>query len=268
MSIQRAALRLAAVMALSNGMTTPYPSIAGNRVFDSRMDPISGLNPGDLAPIAIVYTDDDRGESLSNNNGGPPFRSNVNLIFELSIGLVSTLTDENNQPLLDEDGRPMVAPLPISTEPELELMLDIFEAQVLRIFGQPTTPWQTRLWDKHLVRIESWESQRFVERDAKNRLAARLVTAKCLLPQADADEIVNSAGSPTVPEPLGSLLTAIVAANGPYKASAQSMIDLVSANGGFGPLVLPDLTKVRIIEANAGGGLRPDGVAQANLEGV
>ena len=120
-----AALRLAAVMAITNGYEAPFPTIARDGVFDSRVDPIEGGKIGDMAPIALVFTDDDDGESLSGNNGGPPFRHIVKLIFELSIGMVGQLIDGQGAPLKDEQDKPILGLLPIATEPELELMLDL-----------------------------------------------------------------------------------------------------------------------------------------------
>jgi len=277
MAIERTALRLAAVMALTNGFAAPYPTIAANRVFDSRVDPLEGLKRRDLVPIAIVYTDDDEGETLSHNNGGPPFRHLVSLVFGLSIGMVGDLEDADGNPLKDEDGNAITGLLPIATEPELEAMLDLFEDQVERIFRHPVNAWAARLSPVHdpqiLLRVESWKSVRFVEREGQARLAARQITARVMLPQPEEPAIVSApVTAPPIPEPLGSLLAAIVAAGGPYAPSAEALQNLMTVNGGFGPLVLPPLQRVRLKEANLGGGnltgtgpARPDGVAEVAL---
>lgn len=271
MSLARTALRVAATMALSNGYQAPFPTMAGDRVFDSRQDPVAGVNPGDLIPMLVLYTDDDKGSSISNNNGGPPFERTVNLTIELSLGMVGEASEEG-------------APLPIQmaqTEPELDAMLDQFEAQVERVFRLPTTTWGREL-SKVARRITSWQSMRYIEREAHVRLAARQIVCSVMLPLEDDAEVLMTAGpsntSPTVtpalPAPLGPLLTAIIAADGPYADSAQALQNLLLSNSnGLGPIVLPNLERVRFIEAaqaetNGQGvprGPRGAGVAQANL---
>jgi hypothetical protein len=276
-SLDRAALRLATVMAIANGYQAPFPTMAGPNVFDSRIDALEGVKMGDMAPMAIVFTDDDDGESLSGNNGGPPFRNMVSLIFELSIGMAGPLIGDDEQPLKDpRTGEDLVGLVPVATEPELELMLDLFEHQLLDLWRRPSTAWARRieLGGKHIVRIEAWRSARYVEREGHKRLAVRQVMAKVMLPQPADIEIAPAAPvepSP-VPEPLGSLLDEIIAGAGPYAPSAQAMQDLLIDHGTFGPIVLPPLTKVRLKEANLGGGnltgdgpARPHGVAQATL---
>lgn len=273
MSLDRAALRLAAVMSIANGYEAPFPTIARDGVFDSRVDPIEGGKIGDMAPIVLVFTDDDDGESLSGNNGGPPFRHIVKLIFELSIGMVGQLIDGQGAPLKDDQDEPILGLLPIATEPELELMLDLFEHQIMDVFRRPLgNPWAMRLLDKHIVRVEQWSSMRFVEREGQKRLALRQIVASVQLPQQDDMVVIGDAPPATIPEPLGSLLDDIIEADGPYAESAQAMQDLLNENGGFTPTALPPLERVRFKEANLGGGnlagdapARPDGVAEAEL---
>ena len=273
MSLERTALRLGVVMALSNAMQAPFPTIGQNRVFDSRIDPIQGATPGDIAPIAIVITDDDDRAGLSGNNGGPPWRQHVTLVIELSMGLVGPLEDADGKPLTDETGAALTTFLPVETEPELELMLDLFESQVEHIFRQPPNAWAHRLFADppagSIVRIESWNSKRFVEREAQYRFAARQIVLKVLLPQPPEPDIIAHVGNPpappSIPAPLGPLIDAVIEDEGPYAASCEAMRDLLTEHGGFQPTILPPLTRVRIVEADAGGGNRPDGVAEAKI---
>lgn len=266
--LERAALRLGAVMALTNGFEPldaeagTYPTMAGARVYDSRMDPIEGLSEQELVPLVLVYTDSTDGESLSANNGGAPFKHSVSLIFELSIGMYVDA----------EQGI-----VTIQSEPELEMMLDLFEEQVRRAMFHPTWPWSQRLvavGKDLLIRVESWDSSRYVERDANARLAARQITARVQLPQVDIVEVLTAApADPTaIPTPLGPLLTEIIAADGPYASTAQAIEDLLTGAGAGQPLVLPPIETVRLIEKDKGGGnlagdgfARPDGVAEADL---
>lgn len=247
MSLERTALRLATAMALSNGMQAPFPTIAQDRVYDSRMDPIEGLEERELVPLVLVYTDDDDNEALSNNNGGPPWRSTVNLVMELSVGMAAA----------GEGGLEVV---PITTEPELEAMLDLLEEQVRRVFREPHGAWSRRLYDDHIVRIESWSSSRFVERDSNARLAVRQIVARVMLPQPE-----EPAAAGVIPPPLGPLLETVITDGGPYATSAQALADLLTDHGGFTPIALPPLERVRLKETDGGGGIRPDGVGEADL---
>lgn len=271
MSLARTALRIAAAMALSNGYQPPYPTMAGDRVFDSRQDPVAGVNPGDLIPMLVLYTDDDQGSSLSANNGGPPFERVVNLTMELSLGMVGEAT---------EDGITLPIEMP-QTEPELDAMLDLFEAQVERVFRLPTTTWGREL-SKVARRITSWQSMRYIEREAHIRLAARQIICAVALPLEDEVSMLMTAGpsntpptvAPSLPPPLGPLLTAIVTAGGPYAPSAVALQTVLTTSvSGIGPVVLPRLERIRLIEAaqaekNGQGvarGPRAAGVAEVDL---
>ncbi len=262
MSLERAALRLAATMALSNGFAAPYPTIAQGRVFDSRQDPIEGLTVGSIVPTIILYTDDDSGMSLSANNGGPPFLHQVSLVMELTLGIAEA----------DETGAIGIT-LPYS-EPELDATLDAFEAQVSRVFQMQAGPWG-ELLGKCLLKIDSWSSTRFVDREANIRLASRQITASVKLP-LPRDQIVidpTAPATPYIPEPYGSALSAVAGSNSPYAPTAQAIIDLILSGAPDVPIRLPRLERVRFIETNqsrvngAGvpAGPRPAGVAEADL---
>lgn len=270
MSLARTALRVAASMALSNGYQAPFPTMAGNRVYDSRQDPVDGVRPGDLIPMLVLYTDDDKGDSLSTNNGGPPFERRVTLTVELSLGMVGEQTE----------GGELAIVMP-QTEPELDAALDMFEAQVERVFRDPTTTWGRELF-KVARRIESWNSARYIEREAHIRLAARQITMTVALPlEAELPVALTSSPgnvpptiTPSLPAPLGPLLETIISSASPYAPSAEAIKDLLLSSGnGLGPIVLPNLERVRLVEAeqaetNGSGtprGPRTAGVAQANL---
>ena len=258
MSLERTALRLAAVMALANGFAEPYPTMARQLVYDSRIDPIQGVDRDELVPTIRIMTETDQGQSLSANNGGPPFERRVFLIIEISLGTLG----ENA-----EDG--LIWP---ETEPELEAMLDLFERQVERVFLDGHSTWGAQL-SKLCRRIEKWDSERFIEREGNTRFAARQITAVIALPLAEDPQVTlwsgeqPSAPAATIPAPLGPLLDLIVADEGSYAPSAQAMKDMLIAAGGEKPFVLPRLERVRFIEADHGGG-NADGDDPARLDGI
>ncbi len=261
MSLARTAARLAAVMALAGGFKSPWPTMAKGRVFDSRADANQIVDlTDDVLPIISVCTDDDEGESLSDNNGGPPFRHVVTMAVDLSIAMVGGL---------GTDAEPKFLHMP-ETEPELEALLDLFERQVKRVFqGDPTNLWSIEL-NKIVIRFSSWRSMRYVENDGNVRIAARRLSIQCTL--ADEDLIETEASDPLVPAPLGPLLEAIIASDSPYAPSVQTMRDALIAAGASQPITIPTLERIRFIEAaqaetqdGVPRGPRPDGVAEVEL---
>lgn len=89
MALYRTALRLAAIESLRPAALLatqgPWPTLAGPRVYDSRIDPILDLKPGieNRRAAIVVYTEADQGYG-SQKRGGPPFRREVDLVFEIS----------------------------------------------------------------------------------------------------------------------------------------------------------------------------------------
>src|ERR1700676_3299674 len=111
-AISRTCLRLAATAALRD------VTIVGGNVFDSR---ISAVNLTDDLPTAgaiAVYAEQDDGDALSENNGGPPFVQLVDLTLEIAMQTIGPV-----QP----DGKYVV--LTPVTDDELEATLDVIETQ-------------------------------------------------------------------------------------------------------------------------------------------
>jgi len=253
MSVARTALRLAACMALTNGYRAPFPTLAADRVYDSRLDPIQGLGDTDLVPTIIVTAEDHQGENLSPTSGGPPFGNLVDLTFDMSIGIGGS-----------KDG----VPLMIQSEPELEAALDYMEEWVKwALFLDPHNVWGAR-FRQIAIQTSGWKSTVFREREANVRLSARQCVANVRL-HAGPDLNLNAG----IPAPLGPLLNDIIADGGPFAETALAIQDVLGPVPAGAPL--PLLTKVRLIETDHAvtddehegpAGLRHAGVAQANLE--
>jgi len=189
MSMQRAALRVATVLALSNYYTAPFPTMAHARVFDARIDPLPGTDPKDLIPSISVYTDDDVGEPLSTNNGGPPFRRFVTLTLWLTLGQLGEYDEATG-----EAG--IVLPV---TDAQTEGLLDLFEYQVRFAFARFDNQW-SRLMRGFYTRCTTWKSNRTAT--AQNvRLAARQLTATIELKDDDVIPLVQVAPVGPLPEP-------------------------------------------------------------------
>lgn len=163
MTLNRLALRLATVAVLTCGDDGAiYPTIASNRVYDSRLDPpTDNVEDGNYPSIA-VYTDDDNGSQISTNDGGPPFKRTVDLIIEMSLGSF----------VRNEAGVAYTIP---QTDPVLEAALDLFEGQVRNALFNPVTRW-TALWRKIAKRTFDISSERYASAEGQDRLAVRTLT--------------------------------------------------------------------------------------------
>lgn len=58
--MMRTVLRMASVAAIAGGGHTPYPTVAGDRVFDSRLDAIKDIKPNEFKAAVVLRTDEDR----------------------------------------------------------------------------------------------------------------------------------------------------------------------------------------------------------------
>jgi len=124
MGLHRTLLRLSTIESLRPAALLdtqgPWPTLAGARVFDTRIDPFDDLKPGDEPKAVIaVYTEHDQGYG-NQKRGGPAFRREVDLVFEISQIASATV-----------DGDQFVAGIP-QTDNELEASLDLIEFQIER----------------------------------------------------------------------------------------------------------------------------------------
>lgn len=222
MSLSRTALRLVVIEALKGA------TMAGARVFDSRMDDLSPDQfKGDELPTALVFTDQDSGEALSKQNGGPPFRRQVEVTVEL--GMTQRVRSE-----AEEGADPEYLILYPNTDARLEAALDMFEFQVMRRleYADDAVP----ILFRRLWRVMKYECHRQVFDETGVKVACRLLTLVC---DGGDDRVVtyNLAGvQPTgydiLPEPLRSVANAL-----PVGGYGRSVCDSIAA--AIGTLTLP-----------------------------
>ena len=202
MSLNRLAVRMSSILALTNYYAEPWPTIAKDRVFDSRIDPIQG-SPTDLVPTVSVYTDDDQGDGLSDNNGGPPFRRFMDLSFWLTLGMIGENTEAGDPTIVYPQ-----------TDAQLEGTLDLFEHQVRFALADYTNPW-TKLFLGSILRITRWNSMRLAS-EVNVRLAARSITATIELKDDDwPDFTTGELTNMPLPANVDALLTAVQQAGAP-----------------------------------------------------
>jgi len=192
MTLVRTALRLAAVNALQGANATSGPTIAKNRVYDSRISDFDPeAYPDDALPTVIILADQDEGEQLSKQNGGPPFDRHVDLVFEL--GMIQKVRDDN--------GTDLIYP---QTDAQLEAALDMLEFQIARRLGYDPDASATLF--RSFARPLKTDCHRQVMDDAGVKIACRLLTWTCKV-NDDQVRIVNEKntlpyGFNVLPEPL------------------------------------------------------------------
>lgn len=205
MSVNRFLLRAATVAAITNNDVEPFPTFAGNRVFDSRLDPIENVEPDEGMPVVLVYTDHDRGEQLNRGTVGGQHRRDVNLIVEMAYGSFCQVPIDEDNP---DKGLTIIFDTP-ATDAGVEAMLDFLEAQVREAMWNPRAP--LSLTNRPMVQAtDGFESYRGHTAEGNNRLAARRLSYQVqmrddCLPGFTVGQQGADAEGPTQ-SPLGDLL--------------------------------------------------------------
>lgn len=119
MNPDRLVVRLAAISALNNYMQAPYPTLAGDKIFDSRIEPVEDFKEDVLFPVCVIYTDYDR-DHWDHHSMMSKDRF-LTITFEL---LIAQVTEQDGGFLVNHP----------NTDSELETSLDIFEIQIENAF--------------------------------------------------------------------------------------------------------------------------------------
>lgn len=173
MSLSRLMLRALACVALQKQPSDAVaPTMAEDRVFDSRIDPFVFKDYSKPMPGIIVYTDDDTGDLINRGSGSGPYRRWVDLRVEIVIGSFDTEIIDNVQNVVFDT--PM-------TDAELEAQLDLFEAQVKWALLQLPGRSYSDALRAFVVRIESIQSHATRD-EANNKFASRRIHFKCEIP--------------------------------------------------------------------------------------
>lgn len=236
MTLVRTAMRLAALNSLQGASPTTGPTIANNRVYDSRITDFDPETfPDDAMPTIIILTDSDEGEQLSRQNGGPPFHRMIDLVFE--IGMVQKVQDGTTYNLIYPD-----------TDARLEAALDLVEFQIAKRLGYDPDP--TAVLFRKYIRPRKHESHRQVMDDAGVKIACRLLTWTCEI-NDDQVEVANSTdavatGLAVLPDPLKTIAAGLT--------TGSSAADIVAGlANALSPLTAPNLTGIDFTFANIDG---------------
>jgi hypothetical protein len=235
-ALSRTCLRLAACAALRNA------TIAGGNVFDSRIEAVDLSDDQPIAGAIAVYTEQDDGEALSSQNGGPPFVQDVELILEITMQCRVVKADGS-----------YAAATP-ATDDELEATIDLIETQAeLALFRSYAAA--SVLFRTAAKRPKHKSSIRFTDPKAGEKLAVRYVTYKI---EIDDREIPVTDGTQTgfnrLPYPFSAI--APKWPDGPEKEKATALAALLA--GQTPPAFLGVISTVTPPASTQATGTRPE----------
>lgn len=159
---QRLLLRAATVLALTRGGDGPFPTMAGEAVFDSKMLPVADIAQETHLPVVLVYTDADKRRNRDLNSGRT-WERRLELVIEIAI---SSFTKDGVQWA--------------EADAELEATLDLFEAEIETALFDPTNPWSAH-WRKLIKAFETWESVPHRSAEQAARYAVRQIVIDVVL---------------------------------------------------------------------------------------
>lgn len=122
MSIYRTIARLAAVTSLNNFMQEPWPTLAGQYIFDSKIEPVEDMKHDIMFPCVVIYTDYDKDHW---KKAGRVHEERV-MSLTLELLVVQSIQDK------DEQSKPIYKLECPMTDSEIESALDTLESQAFR----------------------------------------------------------------------------------------------------------------------------------------
>jgi len=162
----RLVLRALTVQALTRGMTEPFPTMAGAFVHDTKLTPLIDVKGEGQVPSILIYTDEDKRVNLDKNNKRT-WKRTISLVIEVAVSNV----------MRGKDGLEFE---PAEVDPELEALLDLFEAEVEAALYDPSNPWALA-WMTLVKTIDQWTSEPFRSAEQANRYAVRQIHLECEL---------------------------------------------------------------------------------------
>lgn len=198
MSLIRTGLRFQAIETL---LADPViaPMVDG-RVYDSR---ISAFDHRDPVPTILVYTEETKGEAWERQNGGAPFGLVCDLVLEIAMNAVATLS-------VTDGDEPVEAIGYAATDRELEADLDLIEERAVEALTRGDTAAARLLRAAVIKRVPSIASTRFATDQTGEKFAVHLLTLKVeLFTPEDADPFAVPTGPYAVlPDPIRSICEA------------------------------------------------------------
>lgn len=241
----RILLRAATVLALTRGGVAPYPTMAGEGIFDSKMQPVTELMQEGMTPLAMVYTDTESRTNLNTSGGRPNWKRTIDLMIEIGIGSAAKKNASTGEQVQWQW---------IETDPELEGMLDLFEAEIDLALNAIDNPYAT-YWRKLIKTVIGWESVPHRSAEQSARYAVRSIVIECELaadcppmPVVDVDTAAINGGSLFAGVPHLASLEAIIRGNPEVFAPTLAML-----TGRAQQVPLPKLKTIHIEQEHAAG---------------
>lgn len=248
-------LRMALVNALTYrpNETAQYPTIAGERVFDTRLVPVQLTEDKVEVPIITVYALDTRtGEG--NKDKSARF-TGVNYIqtFEIEIQ-VATYEKVLLDPKDKKKGHKTVQTI-AENDAGLAAVLDMFESQVWRVLHDGLNPWSA-FWARGVRNAKKYSSELEADGEKNNRYALRRISLEietCVDPLPKTG--VTTGTVPVYPPPLtaddlvlfeGTYLEDVVKLMLGQPDTATIMDAIRSTLGGDSSILLPALRRIGV----------------------
>lgn len=178
MIMNRTIMRMAAVCALNNFRTEPYPTLAGSHIFDSKIESVESTDEDQIYPMVVLYTDYDRDfwqlKSMA---------SGKSRLVTLTLELIVAQIKKTDNPEEYNIRYPMV-------DSEIETALDALESQCFQAFQADNLGADCF---RHLFTgFENIISRRGASVETGQRLAARQVTIEGKLDEDTLDGQVGA----------------------------------------------------------------------------
>lgn len=206
MSVYRTLTRVAVVSALNNYMATPWPTLAGPNIFDSKIEPVEDMAKDRALPCCVVYTDYDKDHWMK----GQKAHDDRLLTVTLELLIVQAAQDASPDGTYKLD-----CPY---TDSEIETSLDIFEAQILRALSAPNVA--AEAFNYLCPGCVSVVSRRGATVEGGIRLAARQITLEM--------KAVREPAAGTIPMPVEKFLQQLEQ-NDDYKDRADEFRAILTA---------------------------------------
>lgn len=267
MSLSRLALRLAAVEALNPSALAdsgPWPTIAGNEVYEERLDLLAqsetqedldaALAGLENRPVVVVYTED-HATGPYGSVKYPAEENIVTLCVELSIGAQGTVIFRNAQGALIDVGT-VDAPV---TDREQAALLDVLEEQVRFLFDSRRLAPSASLFRKVAMEIRSIDSDPMRAADRTLRLSTRTLKFRVKVKTVAWPDPGSAllTGLAALPEPLYSVATGLA----PDSSGAKLCATLAASMPGATPLQAGPIS----IHIAAGVGETPANESEADV---
>lgn len=264
MSLSRLALRLAAVEALcpsASATAGPWPTAAAGRVYDSRIDLISGaISPEEMTaalrdlenkPLLVVYTEEQE-TSPYGTAAYPAKEEVVDLVVEAMIASTGVIEVQQEDGSVEPVGA-IEAPV---TDRESEALLDVLEAQVRRLLDVSQRAPSSALLFKVAMETRHIHSVPSRAADRALRLAGRTIKFKTKVkatvwPQATSalPEPLASVAAGLAPGSSGAAVCATVAGlipGAPALPPALERVDIVTRLGATTSFDDPDAVRASV----------------------